>query len=151
MHWKNSSFHSTYMPLLRNMFSYTCRLHESLLLFGLMYLSLISIIYYNYTTLTLSNPGCFRQYNDPGGGGERALKAPSAISKTIVLIFTISYMCISLGVLGMFQLEFFKNSRFWPFYSDVKIKSSEISCTNDINYLLFCLKWTSNTPKKAEF
>ena len=59
--------------------------------------------------------GLFQTANDPGGGG--ALKAPPpptspTISKTIVSIFTISYMCILPGVLGMFQFEFFKNSRF---------------------------------------
>ena len=53
--------------------------------------------------------GLFQTANDPGGGG---LKAPPTISKTIVSIFTISYMCIVPGVFGMFQLEFFKNSRF---------------------------------------
>ena len=47
--------------------------------------------------LTLSDPGYFRQLT---------------ISKTIASIFTISYMCILPGVLGMIQLEFFKNSRF---------------------------------------
>ena len=54
-----------------------------------------------------------------------------------------------LGVLNMFQIEFLKNSRFWPFYSDFKIKFSENSCKNNI--LLSCLKWTSNTSKDAEF
>ena len=54
--------------------------------------------------------GLFQTANDPGGVG--ALKAPPTISKTIVSIFTISYMCILPGVLGMFQLEFFKNLRF---------------------------------------
>ena len=39
--------------------------------------------------------------------------------------------------LGMFQLEFFKNSRFRPFYSDFKIKSSDNSCKNNIFALLF--------------
>ena len=55
--------------------------------------------------------GLFQTVNDPGG----ALKAPPpppTISKTIVSIFTISYMWILPGVLGMIQLEFFKNSRF---------------------------------------
>ena len=58
--------------------------------------------------------GLFQTANDPGGGGGGgALKAPPpTISKTVVSIFTISYMCILPGVLGMFQLEFFKNSRF---------------------------------------
>ena len=48
-------------------------------------------------------------------------------------------MCILLGVLGIFQLEFFKNSRFSPFYSDFKIKStgSENSCKNNIFAILF--------------
>ena len=35
-------------------------------------------------------------------------KIQHPISKTIVSIFTISYMRILPGVLGMFQLEFFK-------------------------------------------
>ena len=62
-----------------------------------------------FENLTLSDPGYFRQLTIRGG----ALKAPRPkISKTIVSIFTISYMCILPGVLGMFQLEFFKNSRF---------------------------------------
>ena len=85
-------------------------------------------------TLTLSDPGYFRQLTIRGGG---AFKAPPTISKTIVLIFNISYMCILPGVLGMSQLEFFKNSRFWPFYSDFKIKSSENSCKNNIFIILF--------------
>ena len=67
------------------------------------------------TTISISiNPirsGLFQTANDPGG----ALKAPPpppTITKTTVSIFTISYMCILPGVLDMFQLEFFKNSRF---------------------------------------
>ena len=54
----------------------------------------------------LINPirsGIFQTANDP------APTPPPTISKTIVSIFTISYMCILLGVLGMFQLEFFLN------------------------------------------
>ena len=43
--------------------------------------------------------GLFQTANDPGGG---ALKAPLTISKTVVSIFTLSYICILLGVLGMF-------------------------------------------------
>ena len=63
-----------------------------------------------YYTLTLSDPGYFRQLTIRGGG---ALKAPPpTISKTILSIFAISYMCILPGVLDMFQLEFLKNSRF---------------------------------------
>ena len=46
-------------------------------------------------------------------------------------------MCILPGVLGMFQLNFFKNSRFLPFYSDFKIKSSENSCKDKIFVMLF--------------
>ena len=46
-------------------------------------------------------------------------------------------MCILPGVLGMFQLNFFKNSRFLPFYSDFKIKSSENSCKDKIVVILF--------------
>ena len=54
--------------------------------------------------------GLFQTTNDPGGGGFKS--PPPTISKTILSIFTISYMCLLPGVLGMFQLEFFKNSRF---------------------------------------
>ena len=78
----------------------------------------------------------FQTANDPGEGG--GLKAPPTISKTIVLIFTISYICILLGVLGMFHIEFFKNLRFRPFYSDFKIKRSDISCKN--NFFAILLK-----------
>ena len=78
----------------------------------------------------------FQTANNLGGGG--ALNPPPpTISKTIVSIFTISYMCILPGVLGMFQLEFLKNSRFSPFYSDFKRKSSENSCNNNIFVVLF--------------
>ena len=90
----------------------------------------------NVFALTLSVPGYFRQLTIWG----RALKAPPpppTISKIIVSIFTISYMCILPGVLGMFQLEFFKNARFSPFYSDFKIKSSENSCRKNILVILF--------------
>ena len=45
--------------------------------------------------LTLSDSGILDNYDPP------------TISKTILSIFTLSYMCILLGVLGMFQLEFF--------------------------------------------
>ena len=69
-----------------------------------------NIRHINTTLLTLSDPGYFRQLTIRGGG---ALKAPPpTISKTIMSIFTISYMWILPGVLGMIQLEFFKNSRF---------------------------------------
>ena len=37
----------------------------------------------------------------------------------------------------MIQSEFFKNSRFSPFYSNFKIKSSENSCKNNIFFILF--------------
>ena len=65
----------------------------------------------------LFNPirsGLFQTANDPGGGGGGGFKSPPppTISKTVGSIFTISYMSILPGVLGMFQLEFFKNSRF---------------------------------------
>ena len=62
--------------------------------------------------LTLSDPGYFRQLTIRGGGGLKSPPPPPTISKTVWSIFTISYMCILPGVLGMFQLEFFKNSRF---------------------------------------
>ena len=60
--------------------------------------------------LTLSDPGYFRQLTIQGGGGAFKAPPPPTISKIIVAIFTISYMCILSGVLDMFQLEFFKNS-----------------------------------------
>ena len=62
--------------------------------------------------LNLIRSGLFQTSNDPGGGGFKSPSPPPTISKTVVSIFTISYMCILPGVLGMFQLEFFKNSRF---------------------------------------
>ena len=46
-------------------------------------------------------------------------------------------MWILPGVLGQIQLEFFKISRFWPFYSDFKIKISENSCKNIIFVTLY--------------
>ena len=54
---------------------------------------------------------------------------PPAISKTIISIFTISCMCILLGVLRMFLLDLFKN----------------------LIFLLFYLKRTSDKPKDAVF
>ena len=77
----------------------------------------------------------------PPPAGARHLRSPPTppptISKTIVSISTISYMWFLPGVFGMIQLEFFKNSRCWPFYSDLKIKSSENSCKNNIFVILF--------------
>ena len=91
--------------------------------------------------ILLINPirsGLFQTANDPVGGGDfKSPAPPPTISKTILSIFTISYMCILPGVLGMFQLEFFKNSRFSLFYSHFKIKSSENSCKNNIFVILF--------------
>ena len=43
-----------------------------------------------FVTLTLSDPGYFRQLTIRGGGGFKS--PPPTISKTIVSIFTISYM-----------------------------------------------------------
>ena len=56
-------------------------------------------------------------------------------------------MCILPGVLDMFQLEFFKNSLFLPFYSDFKIKNSENSSEKDIFVILFKIdfKYTKKT------
>ena len=69
-----------------------------------------------------SNPfrsGVFEKVNDPGGGGGDLIATTlPTISKTVVLIVTISTMCILLilpGVLRMFQLDFFKNLRILPF------------------------------------
>ena len=95
--------------------------------------------------LTLSDPDYFRQLTIRGGGFKSP--PPPTISKTIVSIFTISYMCILPGVLAKFQLEFFKNSRFSPFYSDFKIKSSKNSCKNNIFIILFKidLKYTKRS------
>ena len=56
--------------------------------------------------------GLLQTANDRGGGGGALKAPPPTISKTIVSIFTITYMCSLPGVSGMFQLEFFKNSRF---------------------------------------
>ena len=80
-------------------------------------------------TEPLFNPIRSRQLTIRGGGALNP--PPPTISKTIVSIFTISYMCILPGVLSMFQLEFCQ------FYSDFKIKSSENSCKNDISFFLF--------------
>ena len=82
-----------------------------------MLLSYQHLTYYIVAWATPLNPirsGLSQTANDPGGGGGGggALKAPPTISNNIVSIFTISYMCILPGVLGMFQLEFFKDSRF---------------------------------------
>ena len=81
------------------------------------------LFFYYADNLNPIQSGLFLTANDQGGA---ALKVPPpppyTISKTIVSIFTISYMCILPGVLGMFQLEF------RPFYSDFKIKSRENSC-----------------------
>ena len=75
---------------------------------------------------------------------------PPTITNTIVSIFTISYMCILPGVLDKFQLEFFKNWGFWPFYSDFKLKSSENSCKNNIFVILFKIDFKyTKTPKYA--
>ena len=65
------------------------------------------------STNGLFNPmqsGVFEKANDPGV----ALKAhpPFTILKTIVSIVTILCMCILLGVLGMFLLEFYKSLQF---------------------------------------
>ena len=69
--------------------------------------------------LTLSDPDYFRQLTIRGGGG--ALKAPRPpppppphydLENYCVNLHQSSYMCILPGVLGMFQLEFFKNLRF---------------------------------------
>ena len=53
--------------------------------------------------------------NHGGGGGDH---------ETTVSVFPISCMCIVLivGVLRLFQLEFFLNLQFIPFYGDFKIK-----------------------------
>ena len=56
-------------------------------------------------------------------------------------------MCILPGVLGMFHLEFFKNLRFLPFYSDFKIKGSENSCKNNIFVILFKIDF-KNTKRR---
>ena len=63
---------------------------------------------YVYEILNPIRSGLFLTANDSGGGGFNP-PPPATISKTIMSIFTISYMCILPGVLGMFQLEFFKN------------------------------------------
>ena len=91
----------------------------------------------------LCNPVLWVPYDSIVHGGRGYLRkltirlpTPPTISKTIVSINTISCMWILLSVLWMFQLEFFKNSRFWPFYSDFKIKSSEDSCKNNTFIIL---------------
>ena len=75
-----------------------------------------------------------RIFNPIRGGGLKATPPPPTISKTIVSIFTIAYMCTLPGVSCMFQLEFFKNSRF---YSGFNIKSSGNSCKNNMFVILF--------------
>ena len=84
--------------------------------------------------------GVFETDNDP----HTTANDPPTISKTIVSIFTISCVCILLGVLSMFQyeLDFFQNFAILTIYSDFKSKLAKQS---------FCLKGISNTPKDAEF
>ena len=66
----------------------------------------------SYSSFNPIRSGLFQTANDPGGGGFKSPPPPPTISKTIVSILTIPYMCILPGVLGMFQLEFFLNSQF---------------------------------------
>ena len=88
--------------------------------------------------------GLFQTTND------KSPPPPPTITNTIMSIFTISYMCILPGVLDKFQLEFFKNWGFLPFYSDFKLKSSENSCKNNIFVILFKIDFKySKTPKDA--
>ena len=96
-----------------------------------------STVILNYgTCFTLSDPGYFKHLTIRGGGF-KSRRPPPYDLENLSSISTISYMCILPGVLGMFQLDFFLNSRFLPFYSDFKIKSSENSCKNIIFVILF--------------
>ena len=69
-------------------------------------ISMILLLMTGISLLTLSDPGYFKELTIRG-----ALKAhppPPSISKNIESIFTISYMCILPGVLGMFNWNFSK-------------------------------------------
>ena len=95
------------------------------------YLNIEYSVIFECINVVYINPirsGVFQTANDPGGGGNRFMLTltyeldtvayyttliilhipPPTISKTVVSIFTISYICILLGVLGMFQLDFSK-------------------------------------------
>ena len=81
--------------------------------------------------------GLFQTVNDPGGG---ALKAPPPPPYDLENYCVTRHHIIHVNFtkfLGMIQSEFFKNSRFRPFYGDFKIKSSENSCKNNIFFILF--------------
>ena len=67
-----------------------------------------------HSSLTLSDPGCFRQLPIRVWGVGGSFKAPKApppynLESYCVNLHHTSYMCILSGILGMFQLEFFKN------------------------------------------
>ena len=65
-------------------------------------------------TITTAVYVCYnKNFFNPIQSGMFQIKPPppQPMSKTIVSIFIISYMSILLGVLGMFQLEFFFNLR----------------------------------------
>ena len=66
----------------------------------------VILIIYSKRIFNPIRSGLFQTANDPGGGGGALNPPPPTISKTIVSIFTISYMCILPGVSGISQLEF---------------------------------------------
>ena len=88
--------------------------YREMLLISYIFFKALKITWRLITFLNLNSIrfGLFQTVNDPGGGGFKSPPPPPTISKTIVSIFTIWYMWILPGLLGMIQLEFFKNSRF---------------------------------------
>ena len=76
--------------------------------------------------LTLSDSRYLRKLTIREWGGRGALK--TSLHYVLENCFINRHHIMQVGVSCMFQLKLLKNSRFSPFYSDFKIKSSENSC-----------------------